>query len=275
MPLSRLSISELQREVTGRGIIARVSGMTLWRWLSEEAIKPWRYRSWIFPRDPAFSEKAGRVLSLYEGFWNDRPLGPGDYVISADEKTSIQARCRKHCSEGPAPHQAMRIENEYERKGAWVYLAAWDVKRAKIFGRCEQKSGIAPFEKLVSQVMNLEPYASAKRVFWIMDNGSSHRGKQSIERLKKWPVIVPVHLPVHASWLNQIEIYFSIVQRKVLSPSEFISLSEVQDRLLLFQERYQEVARPFEWKFTRTDLEHLCSKLSCVKKETRELVHAC
>jgi hypothetical protein len=63
------------------------------------------------------------VLSLYEGFWNDRPLGPGDYVISADEKTSIQARCRKHCSEGPAPHQAMRIENEYERKGAWVYLA--------------------------------------------------------------------------------------------------------------------------------------------------------
>jgi hypothetical protein len=272
VPLSRLSISELQREVTSRGIIAQISGMTLWRWLSEDAIKPWRYRSWIFPRDPAFSEKAARVLSLYEGFWDDRPLGPDDYVISTDEKTSIQARKREHCSQGPAPHQAMRIEHEYQRKGSWAYLAAWDVKRAKIFGRCEKKSGIASFEKLVNQVMSLEPYTSAKRVFWIMDNGSSHRGKGSIERLEKWPTIVPVHLPIHASWLNQIEIYFSIVQRKVLTPCDFTSLSEVPDRLLRFQERYEEVARPFEWKFTRADLNRLCSILSCEKPEVQELV---
>ncbi len=176
VPLSRLSISELQREVTNRGIIAQVSGTTLWRWLSEDAIKPWRYRSWIFPRDPAFSEKAGRVLGLYEGYWDDRPLGPNDYVLSTDEKTSIQARRRMHRSQGPAPHQAMRIEHEYERKGAWAYMAAWDVKRAKIFGCLEEKSGIAPFEKLVNRVMISEPYASANRVFWIMDNGSSHRG---------------------------------------------------------------------------------------------------
>jgi len=274
VPLSRLSISELHREVTSRGIIAQVSGMTLWRWLSEDAIKPWRYRSWIFPRDPAFSEKAARVLSLYEGFWDDLPLGTNDYVISADEKTSIQARKRKHCSQGPGSHQVMRIEHEYERKGSWAYLAAWDVRRAKIFGRCEKRSGIASFEKLVSQVMSLEPYASAKRVFWIIDNGSSHRGKSSIERLKRWPTIVPVHLPIHASWLNQIEIYFSIVQRKVLTPCDFTGLSEVRDRLLRFQERYQEVARPFEWKFTRTDLDRLCSKLSCEKSEIKELVSA-
>ena len=274
VPLSRLSISELQREVTNRGIIAQVSGTTLWRWLSEDAIRPWRYRSWIFPRDPAFSEKAGRVLGLYEGYWDDRPLGPNDYVLSTDEKTSIQARRRMHRSQGPAPHQAMRIEHEYERKGAWAYMAAWDVKRAKIFGCLEEKSGIAPFEKLVNRVMGSEPYASANRVFWIMDNGSSHRGDHSIERLKKWPAIVPVHLPIHASWLNQIEIYFSVVQRKVLTPCDFDSLYEVQDRLLLFQERYQEAAQPFEWKFTRTDLEHLCSRLSCLKPETRELVYA-
>ncbi|WP_109205631.1 transposase [Moorella sp. Hama-1] len=202
--MSRLSIAELHKEVTSRGIVAQVSGMTLWRWLSEDAIRPWRYRSWIFPRDPAFSEKAARVLGLYEGFWDNQPLGPRDYVISADEKTSIQARKRKYCSQGPKPQQAMRIEHEYERKGAWAYLAAWDVKRAKIFGRCESKSGIAPFERLVRQVMSQEPYASAKRVFWIMDNGSSHRGERSIERLQaQWPTIIPVHLPIHASWLNQ------------------------------------------------------------------------
>jgi len=149
----------------------------------------------------------------------------------------------------------MLVEHEYERKGAWAYLAAWDVRRAKIFGRCELHSGIAPFERLVGQVMSQDPYSSAGRVFWIVDNGSSHRGEQAGERLsKQWPTIELVHLPIHASWLNQIEIYFSVVQRKVLTPNDFTSLGEAEERLLGFQERYQEVARPFEWKFTRADL---------------------
>ncbi len=158
--------------------------MTICRWLSQDAIKPWRYRSWIFPRDPAFAQKASRVLDLYEGVWDNKPLGPNDYVVSADEKTSIQARKRKHASVGPASHKAILVEHEYERKGVYAFLAAWDVKRAKIFGRCEEKSGIAPFDRLVSQVMSQEPYASAERVFWIMDNGSSHRGERSVKRLQ-------------------------------------------------------------------------------------------
>jgi len=275
VPLSRLSIAELHREVTSRGIAAQISGMTLWRWLSQDAIKPWRYRSWIFPRDPEFSQKAGRVLDLYEGVWENRPLGPKDYVISADEKTSIQARKRKHVSQGPSPGKIMRVEHEYERCGAYAYLAAWDVKRAKIFGRCEKKSGIAPFDRLVNQVMSQEPYTSANRVFLIMDNGSSHRGERSVKRLQeKWPTIIPVHLPIHASWLNQIEIYFSIIQRKALTPVDFNSLSEVEERLLGFQERYQEIAKPFEWKFTKNDLNRLCEKLSLHKTPSKELALA-
>ena len=277
IPLSRLSITELHREVVERGIIAKVSGMTLWRWLNEDAIKPWRYRSWIFPRDPQFSYKAGQVLDLYEGFWQGRPLSRRDYVISADEKTSIQARKRKHDTLEPKPGQVMRIEHEYERKGAWTYLAAWDTKRAKIFGRLEEKNGIGPFDRLVSQVMSQEPYVSAERVFWIMDNCSCHRGKRSVKRLRaQWPNIVPVHLPIHASWLNQIEIYFSIVTRKVLTPNDFSSRLEVKERLFGFQKRYQEVAEPFEWKFTRADLDRLCAKLSYNKEtEKRELVASC
>ncbi len=272
IPLSRLSTAELHREVVSRGITAQVSGMTLWRWLSEDAIKPWRYRSWIFPRDPDFSQKAGRVLDLYEGYWESHPLGPKDYVISADEKTSIQARKRKHDSKAPAPNKVMLVEHEYERKGAYAYLAAWDVHRAKIFGRCEEKSGIAPFDRLVSQVMSQEPYASAERVFWIMDNGSSHRGERSVKRLQgNWPNIIPVHLPIHASWLNQIEIYFSIVQRKVLTPVDFICLPEIEERLLGFQERYQDAAKPFNWKFTRTDLKILCEKISLNQNSSKEL----
>jgi transposase len=260
--LSRFSIPEIRREILARGLVATIADTTIWRWLSEDAIRPWAHRTWIFPRDPAFEQKAGRVLDLYSGIWEGQPLTATDCVLSTDEKTSIQARCRIHATLPPAPGTAMRVEHEYERRGAWAYLAAWDVRRAKIFGRCERKSGIVSFERLVDQVMSQEPYCSAPRVFWIMDNGSSHRGQKCAERLRKrWPTIVPVHTPVHASWLNQVEIYFSIIQRKVLTPNDFRSLSDLEERLLRFGERYQISARPIRWKFTRNDLRRLLSKI--------------
>jgi len=248
--------------VLARGLVASIGDTTLWRWLTEDAIRPWTHRTWIFPRDPAFGEKAGRVLDLYAGVWEGRPLAAADCVLSTDEKTSIQARSRIHPTLAPAPGRAMRVEHEYTRMGAWAYLAAWDVRRAKIHGRCERKTGIVPFARLVNQVMRQQPYRSAPRVFWIMDNGSSHRGQPCVARLKeRWPTIIPVHTPVHASWLNQVEIYFSIVQRKALTPSDFRSLDELEDRLLRFQEHYEALARPFQWKFTRRDLNKLLSRL--------------
>jgi hypothetical protein len=261
-PLSRFSRAEIRRHVTESGLVAQIGGTTLWRWLSQDAIKPWSHRCWIFPRDPRFAQKAGRVLDLYAGIWDGSRLGPDDYVLSTDEKTSIQARGRCHPSLSPAPGRPMYVEHEYERGGALAYLAAWDVHRAKIFGRCEKTTGIAPFEELVRDVMTREPYRSAARVFWVMDNGSSHRGQTCIARLQKaWPTIIPVHTPVHASWLNQVEIYFSIIQRKVLTPNDFASLTEVEDRLLRFQEHYERIATPFKWKFTRADLGRILTKL--------------
>ena len=270
IPLSRFSTREIATEVIQRGIVAEISGSTIWRWLNEDAIKPWQYRSWIFPRDPQFEQKAGRVLDLYQGIWCGIPLGSDEYVISADEKTSIQARVRKHDTLPTTRGKCMRVEHEYRRGGSLTYIAAWDVKRAKIFGRCEDKSGIVPFNRLVNQVMAQEPYLSAKRVFWIVDNGSSHRGQPCIARFKQmWPKIVVVHLPVHASWLNQIEIYFSIIQRKVLTPNDFQSLEAVEERLLQFQDRYEEIAKPFEWKFTRDDLLKLLIRLSKHSEDLR------
>lgn len=128
---------------------------------------------------------------------------------------------------------------------------------------CERKTGIASFERLVRQVMSQEPYRSAPRVFWIMDNGSSHRGQKCVDRLRKtWPNLVVVHTPVHASWLNQVEIYLSVVQRKVLTPNDFPALAAVRDRLLRFQQYYEQVAHPFQWKFTRRDLNTLLAKLA-------------
>jgi hypothetical protein len=252
---------EIATEVVRRGIVAEISGSTVWRWLHGDAIKPWQYRSWIFPRDPQFEQKAGRVLDLYQGMWEGTPLGADEYVISADEKTSIQARIRRHESLPPKPGTSMRVEHEYQRGGALSYLAAWDVRQARVFGHCESQSGIAAFDRLVEDVMSREPYRSAKRVFWIVDNGSSHRGERSVSRLQnKWPNIVVVHLPVHASWLNQIEVYFSIIQRKVLTPNDFESLGAVPNRLYQFQERYEKIARPFEWKFTRADLKRMLER---------------
>ena len=156
----------------------------------------------------------------------------------------------------------MRVEHEYERGGALQYLAAWDVHRARLFGRCEPTTGIEPFGRLVAQVMSQPPYAAAKRVFWVVDNGSSHRGQASVERLETaWPNLRLIHLPIHASWLNQIEIYFSVIGRKVLTPNDFADLDAVEHRLLAFAERYEQLATPFEWKFTRADLRRLVVRL--------------
>jgi DDE superfamily endonuclease len=267
-PLARWSTSELATATQRSGLVASISGSTIWRWLHEDAIRPWCHRSWIFPRDPDFATKAGRILDLYERGWNERPLTGDDFVISADEKTSIQARRRCHATQPPHSGRVMKVEHEYERAGAWAYLAALDVHQARLFGRCAPTTGIAPFDRLVKQVMTVPPYRDARRVFWIVDNGSSHRGARAVERLQRqYPNLVLVHGPIHASWLNQIEIYFSIVQRKALTPNDFATLADVEHRLLAFQRHYESLAQPFEWTFTRRDLARLLAKLDLAKPE--------
>jgi hypothetical protein len=195
VPLARWSSTELPREAVARGICEQISGVTVWRWLSQDAIKPWQYRSWIFPRDPEFAAKAGRILDLYGGRWEGERLHPGDYVVCCDEKPSIQARARKHATlpAKAAVKRGQRVEHEYERGGALCYFAAWDARRARLFDRCAPKDGIVPFDQLVEQFMSVEPYSKAQRVFVIVDNGSAHRGKKSIDRLQgAWPNLILV-----------------------------------------------------------------------------------
>jgi hypothetical protein len=155
--------SELAREAVARGICEQISGVTVWRWLSEDAIKPWQHRSWIFPRDPLFTAKAGRILDLYAGRWERERLHPGDYVVCCDEQPSIQARHRKYTTVPAAAgvKRGQRVEHEYERAGALCYLAAWDARRAKLFDRCAPADGIVPFDALVEQFMGTEPYSKA------------------------------------------------------------------------------------------------------------------
>jgi transposase len=251
VPLSKWSGPDLAREVAARRGIA-ASASTIRRWLA---------------RDAQFAARAAPVLDLYAGIWDGRPLGPGDYVICADEKTSIQARCRCHPTLPPGKARAMRIEHDYDRGGALAYLAAWDVRRGQVMGRCEDSTGIAPFARLVEQVMTTEPYASANRVFWIVDNGSSHRGAASVQRMAStWPNARLIHLPAHASWLDQAEIYFSVIQRKALTPNDFTGLDQIRSRLAAFETRYNAIARPFDWKFTRADLSDLLRRIDAHDK---------
>jgi hypothetical protein len=268
LALSRFSRAELHRFVVEQAV-SDASASTIGRWLADDAIRPWQHRSWIFPRDPDFLAKAGPVLDLYAGRWQGKLLEPGDMVISADAKPSIQARKRVHPSAPPAPGHGQRIEHEYERRGALTYFDAWNVRRGGVIGRSEYKGGIASFDRLVWQVMTKEPYASARRVFWIVDNGSDHRGKASIKRLQgRWPTLILVHLPVHASWLNQVEIYHSIIQRKLLAPNDFASTAELARALNDFERRYNEIAEPFDWNFTRENLADLLKRLDERERES-------
>jgi len=271
LPLSRWSCPELAHHAAAAGICESIAPATVRRWLSEDALKPWQYQSWVFITDPNFAVKAGKVLDLYARTWDGAPLGPTDYVISSDEKTSIQARCRCHPSLPPGKARMIRINHEYKRRGAVAYLAAYDVHHARVFGRCEDTTGIAPFTALVAQVMTQEPYKSANRVFWVVDNGSSHRGRTAIDRLTtQFPNAIMVHTPVHASWLNQVEIYFSVVQRKVVSPNDFTNLDVIVKRLADFEIHHNKAAKPFKWKFTTTDLTDLLQRLEQRKNRAHD-----
>jgi hypothetical protein len=137
------------------------------------------------------------------------------------------------------------------------------VHHANLFDRVEQTTGIVPFGRLVDQVMTVEPYRSARTVYWVVDNGSSHAGKTSVKRMAdKYPNARLIHMPVHASWVNQIEIYFSIVQRKALTPNDFAGLPELARRIMDFGQHYRTIAQPFQWTFTRAKLHAVIEKIT-------------
>ena len=263
VPLSRWTGPELAAELTDRGLPGPISASSILRILAEHPIRPWQYRSWIYPRAPDFEAKAKVILDLYQGFYGGKPLRPGDRLLSFDAKPSIQARGRCHPTAPAAPGKPARVEHEYVRHGALALLAGLDVHTGKVFASTPATTGIKPFMNLIGQVMSRPEYDSAPRVFVVVDNGSDHRGQAAIDRLAKaHPNAIMIHTPVHASWLNQIEIFFSIIQKKVVSPNDFAGLDELSRTLLAFVNRYNQTARPFNWKFTASDLTDLLRRIS-------------
>jgi transposase len=272
VPLSRWTGPELAAELASRRLTGPVSASSVLRILAEHPVKPWQYQSWLFPRDPDFAARATVILDLYQGLYGGEPLAPGDRIISVDAKPSIQARGRRHQASPPAPGQPMRVEHEYHRNGALALLAALDVHTGTVpAAATPPTTGIAHFMGLMGQVMAQEPYASAGRVFVIVDNGSDHRGRKAARRLRAaWPNAIMIHTPVHASWLNQVEIFFSIIQKKVISPNDFASTSQLAATLLAFTGRYNQTARPFNWKYTAADLARTLERISARQEPAQE-----
>jgi transposase len=264
VPLARWSGPELAAEITKAGLASPISPSSVLRILAEHPIKPWQYQSWIYPRDPDFAATATVIPGLYQGYYQGKRLAPGDRIISVDAKPSIQARRRCCQTSPPARGRPMRAEHEYDRAGALALLAVLDVHTGKVpAAATPPTTGIAEFMDVMGQVMAQEPYRSAPRVFVIVDNGSDHRGQAAIGRLAKaWPNAIMIHTPVHASWLNQIEIFFSIVQKKVISPNDFASTGQLAATLLAFTARYNQTTRPFNWKYTATDLATTLDRIS-------------
>jgi hypothetical protein len=275
-PLSRQSTTDLAKRASEE-LNKPISRSTVWRILDADAIKPWQYEHWIFPRVANFFERAAVVLDLYQGYWQGERIDPFDSILSSDEKTSIQARVRCRGSVAPGPGRPRRVEAEYQRGGALQYLAAWDVRAGRVLGRCEPRTGIEPFGRLVRQVMDTPDYRRpggrrdvSARVFWVVDNGSSHRGEASVTRLRRvYPNAILVPLPVHASWLNQVEVYFSLLQRKVLTPTDSTDLRDLELRIRLYEELTNKRPEPFDWRFTKYDLFDLLQRIARREAATR------
>ena len=268
VPIGHWTGPDLLRELTGVPGTQAISATSLLRILAEHPVKPWQYQSWIYPRDPHFEARAKVILDLCQGWYDGEPLRPGDRILSFDAKPQINARRRLHHTLPAGRGKRIRYEHEYKREGSLALLTGLDVHTGQVFGSTPVTTGILPFMKLAARVMARPEYTNASRVFVIAGNGSDHRGQAAIRRLAAaWPNAIMIHTPIHASWLNQVEIFFSVIQKKVVTPNDFGSLDQLSGTLLAFIDRYNQTAKPYSWKYTSADLHDLMKRISRHEQE--------
>ena len=255
LPLSRLSSSDIHGEAS-QELNPCPSRSTIAAWLAQAAIRPWTYTSWVTPRDPQFEQKTVPVLDLYNGLWGGKDLSERDIVICADEKTGVQARSRRRTP--PGPHTPNHVEHQYERHGTCIYQAAMFVGTGEVVGHCVNRNTRANFEVLVEAVMTHPICRQADRVFWILDNGGAHHPNTFSWWLKKeYGNVEVLHLPTGASWLNQMELYFSVLTRKALAGESFASVRALRHRIDGFEKRWNHAPTPIEWTYTSEQLTQL------------------
>jgi len=262
VPLARWSNAEIARRLVYLGVVACIAASTVGRWLRAEKIRPWRYHSWQHILDPeAFLERARPVLRLYERA--KTLLTKGIWVVCVDEKTSIQARQRTPAPDPAVPGHPMHVEHRYERKGALHLFAGLSVADGQVYGQCHTRKRFVDFQAFLLRVIIPEALRrGVHSLSLILDNGTTHAPKQLETWLQAqvqsqgWPLTIDVYwLPTNASWLDQIEIWFSILQRKLLKPNHFESLDDLEQSVLDFIDYRNQTAKPIQWSYTVEKLE--------------------
>jgi hypothetical protein len=262
VPLARWSSAEIAQRLIALGVVVSIATSTVGRWLKAEKLKPWRYHNWQHILDPkTFIESARPILWLYERA--KRFLAKGIWVVCIDEKTSIQARER---TQPPAPTvsgYAVHVEHRYERQGALHLFAGLSVGDGQVYGQCRTRKRFVDFQAFLLDVIIPEALRrGVHNLSLILDNGTTHAPKQlkpwllAQRESGKWPFTVHIYwLPKNASWLDQIEIWFSILQRKLLKPNHFESLAALEQDILKFIDHYNQTAKPIQWTYTIEKLE--------------------
>jgi len=262
VPLVRWSAAEIAQRLITLGIVACISASTVARWLAQERLRPWRYHTWQHILDPkTFLARARPVLRLYERA--QILLAEGVWVVCTDEKTSIQARKREQSAEPAGPGYPVHITPRYKRKGALQLFAGLSVADGRVYGMCRNRKRFVDYQSFLLTVIIPEALQRGVHTLaLVLDNGPTHAPKQLEQWLAKetqtkgWLLKIQVYwLPKNASWLDQIEIWFSILQRKLLNPNDFESLQALEKAIRSFIRYSNRTAKPIHWTYTVEKLE--------------------
>lgn len=254
-PWMRWSGEKLALVAIEQQIVTSISASTVRTWLRKDKIKPWRYHSWQHSQDPQFVEKAEKVLDLYENA--AELIEQDEVVICTDEKTSIQARQPVTTTRAAAPSYPVRVSDRYKRMGALQLFCALAVATGVTFARTRASKKFVDFKAFLLEMFQSSICAGKKVVHLILDNGTTHAPKQLggwIASLELSFEVRIVWLPKHASWLDQVEIIFSKVQREVLTPNDFGSTMALERRLMRYFEEKNDHPRPIRWTYTKVKL---------------------
>jgi len=243
--LSLWTCAELARSLQDSGVVESISPQSVQRILESYRLKPWRVHHWLspkVPRDEAFRQQVLALCDLYT-----RTLEPFERVFCADEKTSLQPRTRTAETRPPQPGPIpAHLEHEYVRKGALNLLAAFDTRTGEVIGLCRRRKRQAEFIELLEKIDRQTP-ALVTCIYVVCDNLRMHKGKLVLAWLEKNPRFRLHFTPVHCSWMNQVEQWFSILQRKRLAAPNFADLADLEAKILAFISEWNEVAHPFNW----------------------------
>lgn len=243
--LSTWTCSELARALIRERVVETISTSSVQRILASEKLKPWRVHHWLsskVPRDNQFRETVLNICDLYT-----RKLGPHERVLSLDEKTSLQPRTRTSPNRPARPgNKPLLLEHEYVRKGALNLFAAFDTRTGRVLGILRERKRQVEFIELLDKIDRTTP-ASITLIHLLCDNLSVHRGERARAWLAAHPRFRMHFTPVHCSWMNQVEQWFSILQRKRLLAPNFANLADLENKLLAFIDEWNEIAHPFKW----------------------------